>query len=104
MQQEEVLSLRSKLLQDYESVLQQRSEDVSQQTHDVQRLQEQMAELQQQYDKQIAEFQTRISRQNGTNISHEHFFFPPYFICNLEKKLKENMVDLPTTDSFLWCP
>ncbi|XP_070212349.1 A-kinase anchor protein 9-like isoform X3 [Littorina saxatilis] len=64
VQQEEVLSLRSKLLQDYESVLQQRSEDVSQQTHDVQRLQEQMAELQQQYDKQIAEFQTRISRQN----------------------------------------
>ena len=65
VQQEDVLSMRSKLLQEYETVLQHRSEGVSQQTEDVQCLQEQMAELQQQYEKQIVEFQARIKHYSG---------------------------------------
>ncbi|KAL8567867.1 hypothetical protein ACOMHN_058989 [Nucella lapillus] len=70
-QQEEVLSLRSRLLQDYEGVLQQRTEGVSQQTAEVQRLQDQMAKLQSQYEQQIAEFQARIS-QHDEEEEHRH--------------------------------
>ena len=64
-QREEISSLRSRMLEEYEQLLTTRADVMATQTQEVEKLQREMEELQQSYEEQIKVFQTKVEEQSG---------------------------------------
>ncbi|XP_078321602.1 uncharacterized protein LOC111112099 isoform X12 [Crassostrea virginica] len=64
IQREEISSLRSRMLEEYEQLLTTRADVMATQTQEVEKLQREMEELQQSYEEQIKVFQTKVEEQS----------------------------------------
>ncbi|CAL1542040.1 unnamed protein product [Lymnaea stagnalis] len=73
-QQEEIISLRTKLLTDYQALLLSRSDLMTEQAAEVNKLEVQMQDIQQQYDSQLVSLHEKISSQSDfqEQESEEH--------------------------------
>nr|XP_022305127.1 A-kinase anchor protein 9-like isoform X11 [Crassostrea virginica] len=64
IQREEISSLRSRMLEEYEQLLTTRADVMATQTQEVEKLQREMEDLQQSYEEQIKVFQTKVEEQS----------------------------------------
>ena len=64
-QYEDIVTLRTQMLNEYEQLLSVRTDIMASQTEEVEKLQEEMVSIQRQYEEQMSTFQTKVEEQTG---------------------------------------
>lgn len=64
-QYEDIVALRTQMLNEYEQLLSVRTEVMASQTQEVEKLQQEMAAIQRQYEEQMTTFQAKVEAQTG---------------------------------------
>ena len=67
-QYDDIVALRTQMLNEYEQLLSVRTEVMASQTEEVEKLQEEMASIQRQYEEQMSTFQAKVEEQSGMMV------------------------------------